>query len=753
MEIRKPEIKAMKYEDFNDNEYLEKMAAELRREGTNVIVGCLDELIEWGRSNSLWPLTFATSCCGIEFMAVGAARYDFARFGFEVARASPRQADFIMVAGTITHKMAPVLKRLYDQMADPKYVIAVGGCAISGGPFKKSYHVLNGVDKILPVDVYIPGAAAPAGDALRADAVAAQSEITAVFRRGEQADRQAGVRRAASPGSDGRKKRFERGRRRKTMNIREKITAWEPGAVWSEAGDGMFTVPVEKFHALAARLRAEGFDFLRSLTGMDWGEEGFGAVYHLEATATGENVVLRTLTPSREKCGLPSVCDLWKAAELNEREVFDYFGIGFLNHPDMRRLFLRDDWVGHPLRKDYDPGLNPLRMTNEVSKDSAPSFELTADGSFIRHRNVLFEEDEYVINIGPQHPATHGVLRFRVSLEGEIIRKLDVHCGYIHRGIEKMCESLTYPQTLALTDRLDYLGASQNRHALCRCIEKGLGVEVSERVQYIRTIMDELQRIDSHLLFFACLCMDMGALTAFFYGFRDREKVLDILEQTTGGRLIQTYNTIGGVQADIHPDFVRRVKEFIAYMRPTLREYQEVFTGNVIARERLKGTGVLTREDAVSFGATGGTGRASGWACDVRKRHPYAMYGKVDFEEVLYDEGDCFARYMVRMREIEQSMNIIEQLIDNIPEGEYQLKMKPVIRIPEGSYYAAVEGSRGEFGVFIESRGEKSPYRMKFRSTGLPLVSCLETIARGTKIADLIAIGGTLDYVVPDIDR
>ena len=157
MEIRMPEIKSMKYEDFNDNEYLEQMAQELRKNGTNVIVGCLDRLIEWGRSNSLWPLTFATSCCGIEFMAVGAARYDFARFGFEVARASPRQADFIMVAGTITHKMAPVLKRLYDQMADPKYVIAVGGCAISGGPFKKSYHVVQGVDKILPVDVYIPG--------------------------------------------------------------------------------------------------------------------------------------------------------------------------------------------------------------------------------------------------------------------------------------------------------------------------------------------------------------------------------------------------------------------------------------------------------------------------------------------------------------------------------------------------------------------------------------------------------------------
>ena len=595
------------------------------------------------------------------------------------------------------------------------------------------------------------------------------------------------------------------------MNLQEIITAKVPGAVYTEAGDGMFTIPVEQFHDLARYLHddpALRFDFLRSLTGMDWGEEGLGAVYHLESTATGENVVLKVLTPSREQCGLPTVSDIWKGAELNEREVFDFFGIGFINHPDMRRLYLRDDWVGYPLRKDYDQSgeTNPLRMTNEVAHDSSPSYELQPDGSIIRRRNVLFEEDEYVINIGPQHPATHGVLRFRVSLEGEIIKKLDVHCGYIHRGIEKLCESLTYPQTLALTDRLDYLGASQNRHALCMCIEKGLGVEVSERVQYIRTIMDELQRIDSHLLFFSCLCMDylgasqnrhalcmciekglgvevservqyirtimdelqridshllffsclcmdMGALTAFFYGFRDREKVLDILEQTTGGRLIQAYNTIGGVQADIHPEFVKKVKELIKYLRPVLKEYHEIFTGNVIAQQRLKGTGVLTREDAVSFGATGGTGRASGWACDVRKRHPYAMYGKVDFREVLFTEGDCFARYMVRMEEILESLRIIEQLIDNIPEGEYQLKMKPVIRVPEGSYYAAVEGSRGEFGVYLESRGDKSPYRLKFRSTGLPLVSCMDTITRGAKIADLIAIGGTLDYVVPDIDR
>ena len=515
----------------------------------------------------------------------------------------------------------------------------------------------------------------------------------------------------------------------------------------------MITIEPEKIHQALVELRAEGYDFLRSLTGMDWGEEGLGVVYHLEKTTTGENKVVKTATTNRENPELPSVCNLWKAAEFNEREVYDYFGIHFIGHPDMRRLYLREDWVGHPFRKDYDESLNPLRMTNEEPDDATHHYEELPDGSVIKKRDVIFDQDEYIINIGPQHPATHGVLRFRVSLEGEIIKKLDVHCGYIHRGIEKMCESLTYPQTLGLTDRLDYLAAHHNRHALCMCIENAMGIQVSERVQYIRTIMDELQRIDSHLLFFSCLCMDLGALTAFFYGFRDREKILDIFEATTGGRLIQNYNTIGGVQADIAPDFVKKVKEFIAWLRPTLREYHEVFTGNVIAHGRLEGVGILSREDAISFGATGGTGRASGWACDVRKRHPYAMYGKVDFKEVIRTEGDCFARYMVRMEEIVESMNIIEQLIDNIPEGPFQEKTKAIIKVPEGSYYAAVEGSRGEFGVFLESRGDKYPYRLKFRSTGLPLVSIMETVCRGAKIADLIAIGGTVDYVVPDIDR
>ena len=518
-------------------------------------------------------------------------------------------------------------------------------------------------------------------------------------------------------------------------------------------------------HDEMLRLRKEKqMDFLESLTGMDWGVpdekdpegtlRGLGVVYHLESTVSGERMVVKTSTTDREHPELPSVTDIWKGANLPEREVYDFYGIVFIGHPDMRRLFLRNDWVGFPLRKDDDPEKkNPLRMDNEPTVDTTHEVELEKDGSFKDKPETLFGDEEYVINIGPQHPSTHGVLRLRAALEGEAIKKIDVNCGYIHRGIEKMNESLTYPQTLALTDRLDYLGAMQSRHALCMCIEKAMGVEVSERVQYIRTIMDELQRIDSHILFFACLCQDMGATTAFLYGFRDREKILDIFEETCGGRLILNYNTIGGVQADIHPNFVHRVKEFIPYMRKNIREYFDVFINNVITQHRLKGVGILSREDAISFGATGGTGRASGWACDVRKRMPYGVYDKVDFKEVLYTEGDCFARVMVRMDEILESLKIIEQLIDNIPEGSYQEKMKPIIRVPEGSYYAAVESSRGEFGVYLESKGDKNPYRLHYRSTGLPLVGTLDTLCKGGKIADLVAIGGTLDYIIPDIDR
>lgn len=539
------------------------------------------------------------------------------------------------------------------------------------------------------------------------------------------------------------------------MDIKDKILKIVPEVTFTEQGDTMAVVPLASFRKLAEALRhdpEDAMDFMRDIVGMDWGET-LGALYYLESTTSNRRITLRTETDNRENPVIPSVCDLWATAQIKEREAHDFFGIIFTGNPDLRRLFLREDWVGYPFRKDYDMKSNPLNMTNEEDDDVAPTYELGPKGELICGKNVVFAPEEFVINMGPQHPSTHGALRMRISLDGETVKRVDPVCGYIHRGIEKMNESLTYPQTLALTDRLDYLSAHQSRHALCMCIEKAAGIEISERAKYIRTIMDELQRIDSHLLYFSCLVLDMGGFTPFFYGFREREMVLDIFEETTGGRLIQNYNMIGGVQADLHPDFQKKVKAFIKHMRGIVHEYHEIFTGNVIVTSRMKGVGVLSREDVISYGATGGTGRASGWSNDVRKHHPYGVYDKVEFKEILRTEGDSFARYMVRMDEIMESLHIIEQLIDNIPEGEYRVKTKPIIRVPEGIYSQSVETSRGEFDVILESHGDKSPYRLHYRSACLPLVHILDKACRGWKIADLIVIGASIDLVIPDIDR
>ena len=539
--------------------------------------------------------------------------------------------------------------------------------------------------------------------------------------------------------------------------MKDKILNIAPDATFLEGQTLTVCLPKETFHETALRLRHDKelqFDFLVCMTGMDWGET-LGVMYRLRSTQLGHEIDLRVETPNRTNPELPTVSDIWATANLNEREVFGLLGIRFINHPDMRKLFLRNDWVGYPLRKDYntDPEINPVRLESESNEDAALTLKMTETGEIQEKENVIFEDDEYVVNIGPQHPATHGVLRFRVALEGEVVKKVDINCGYIHRGIEKLCESMTYPQTLAMTDRLDYLSAHMNRHALCMCIEEAMGIEVPERAKYIRTIMDELTRIASHLLFWSTFCMDFGALSAFFYGFRDREKILDMFEETCGGRLIQNYNCIGGVMADIHPNLIGRIKDFIKYMPKMLKEYHGVFTGNVIAQQRMKNIGILSLKDAISYGVTGPAGRASGWSCDVRKLHPYGVYDKVDFKEILYDKGDTFNRYMVRMDEIIESLHILEQLVDNIPAGDYAVKTKPIIKLPEGQYFKSVEAARGEFGVFIESHGDKNPYRVKFRSPGLTLVSVVDLLASHNKIADLIAIGASLDYVVPDIDR
>jgi NADH-quinone oxidoreductase subunit D len=366
---------------------------------------------------------------------------------------------------------------------------------------------------------------------------------------------------------------------------------------------------------------------------------------------------------------------------------------------------------------------------------------------------IVSESDDYIINMGPQHPSTHGVLRLEVCLKGEVVEYLIPHIGYIHRGIEKMCESDTYQQIVHLTDRLDYLSAHINNEAVCLCVENALQVEVPERVKYIRTILDELNRIASHQLWWSAFGMDLGALTTFFYGLRDREKILDIFEESCGSRLIHSFYAPGGFMHDIHPNFQKRTKEFITYFRKKLPEYKQLLTDNVIFHNRTKGVGLMSKEQAIAYGVTGPSGRGSGVHCDIRKKNPYSAYPYVNYNEILYTEGDAFARYLVRMDEMYESMKIIEQLIDNIPGGDYSAKMKPVLRLPAGEYFQRVEAARGELAVYIVSDGNKTPYRMKFRSPNFSNLFVLNDLSAGGKIADLVAISGSLDLVIPDIDR
>jgi NADH-quinone oxidoreductase subunit D/NADH-quinone oxidoreductase subunit C/D len=363
------------------------------------------------------------------------------------------------------------------------------------------------------------------------------------------------------------------------------------------------------------------------------------------------------------------------------------------------------------------------------------------------------KSQEYFINMGPQHPAAHGVLRLILTMDGEIVKNIEPDLGFIHRSIEKQCEYEGYKQIIHLTDRLDYLSAHINNEAVALAIEKALEIEVPERVKVIRTIMGELTRIASHLLWWGVMGMDVGALTTFMYAFRDREYINDIMEDTTGARLTMNYSTPGGVMFDLHGDFVKRVREFIPHLRSVLPKYDELLTGNIIFIKRMKGIGVLSPEDAINYGATGPVARGSGVASDVRKIQPYSALDRVDFNEVLLDGGDNLARYNVRMKEMYESLSIIEQLIDNIPDDGIQAKTKALIKLPKGEFLQRVETARGDFGVHIISDGKKNPYRVKFRSPGFSNLNTLIKLGKDTLLGDLIAISATMDFVIPDIDR
>lgn len=367
---------------------------------------------------------------------------------------------------------------------------------------------------------------------------------------------------------------------------------------------------------------------------------------------------------------------------------------------------------------------------------------------------VLQPDETFILNVGPQHPATHGVLRVKMTMDGEYIYNAETVIGYIHRMHEKMAENRTYAQYLPNLSRLDYLSAMAYCHGYVLAVEKAAAIEVPERAEYIRAITVEMNRISSHLVWFGAFVMDLGGFSPLMYAFDDREQILDLLEAITGSRLTYCYFRFGGLYNDIDDDFVEGTRRFVKRMRKSLKMYHKLVTTNVILMKRLIDIGPVSAEMCQRYGATGPVARGSGINYDVRRNEPYSVYPEFDFDIPVYSEGDSFARYKVRMEEMEQSLRIIEQGLDKLPAGPVNPEKKPkTIKLPAGDYYTAVEAGRGSFGIRLVSDGDKSPYRLKLRSPTYSNMHLFDEACRGMLIADALAFMGSLDLVIPEMDR
>lgn len=362
--------------------------------------------------------------------------------------------------------------------------------------------------------------------------------------------------------------------------------------------------------------------------------------------------------------------------------------------------------------------------------------------------------ETFVLNMGPQHPATHGALRIKLLMDGEYIVEAEPVLGYIHRMHEKMGENRTYLQFMPNTGRLDYLAALSYNHGYVGAVERAAGIAVPERAEYLRVITVELNRVSSHLLWLGAFVLDLGGFTPLLYVMDDREQILDLLERVTGSRLTYCYFRFGGLYNDVDDQFVPGARAFVKRMRDKLPMYHNLITKNVILRQRLEGIGYITAEMCRKYGANGPVARGSGIAYDIRKHEPYSVYPELNFDIPVYDQGDSMARYMVRMDEIEQSLRIIEQGLDKLPDGPVMAEKVPkIIKPPKGDYFYAVEAARGFFGVRLVSDGTNTPYRLKLRSPCFSNVSLFSEAARGLLLADVVALFGSLDLVIPDIDR